>query len=663
VPDEHTYTMKMSLNVLKHLGLYLYSNVPAVLSEVVANSWDADAENVWIDIVPKEDRIVITDDGDGMTQAEVNGRYLTVGYSRREDKEKGRKITLKWKREVMGRKGIGKLSLFSIAKCVELHTIRDGKKSALRMAIHDIEKAIRDDGGTYHPKALPAGVVEIEKGTRIILTGLKKRTDQAGPALRRRLARRFSIIGEEHHFTVELDGTPIKITDRDYFHKIQYLWRYGKKEDTKEYTDHCGSLGHNGHHDGIITVDGTSYQIKGWIGTVGKPSALKDPDDNLNKITIMVRGKLAEEDILEHFNEGRIYTKYLIGEINADFLDLDDQADCATSSRQSINEDDPRYVALRDFIFARLNDIRDKWDELRKKEGTEKAKEIPAVGEWFDNLKPGPKKRAKALLGTINQMTFDTEEQRRTVIKHSILAFERLSCKEDLDALERITPDNLAALAEIMGDIDDVEATLYLQIVRERVKVIDTLRTRVDDNNRERVIQEHVFDHLWLLHPSWERATDEPYMEKAVTAELDKLDTKLTKAERKGRLDIRYKLSSGKHIIVELKRPGVGPSTDDIRKQVRKYRSALRKVLRATDREGEPIEIICLLGKEPPDWKEEGGRQESEDALATVGARIVMYQKLLDDAYAAYGLFLKERAKVGRIAKLVESIETYGFTD
>ena len=44
------YTMSLDLNVLNHLGLNLYSNTPAVLSEVVANSYDADALEVKIDI-------------------------------------------------------------------------------------------------------------------------------------------------------------------------------------------------------------------------------------------------------------------------------------------------------------------------------------------------------------------------------------------------------------------------------------------------------------------------------------------------------------------------------------------------------------------------------------------------------------------------------------
>ena len=52
---------------------------------------------------------------------------------------------------------------------------------------------------------------------------------------------------------------------------------------------------------------------------------------------------MAQEDILEDFNEGGMYSKYLIGELHADFLDWDERDDIATSSRQKIMEGDPRY--------------------------------------------------------------------------------------------------------------------------------------------------------------------------------------------------------------------------------------------------------------------------------------------------------------------------------
>ena len=42
--SEHPYEMTVDLNVLKHLGINLYSNIAAVLTEVVANAWDADGK-------------------------------------------------------------------------------------------------------------------------------------------------------------------------------------------------------------------------------------------------------------------------------------------------------------------------------------------------------------------------------------------------------------------------------------------------------------------------------------------------------------------------------------------------------------------------------------------------------------------------------------------
>src|SRR5690242_19146388 len=116
--------MTLSLNVLNHLGINLYSNVPAVLSELVANAWDADADRVTITIDAQHHTVTIEDNGDGMTKRDVNGKYLTVGYQRRAD-VKGR-LTLTHKRPVMGRKGIGKLSLFSIARDVHVYTVKDG---------------------------------------------------------------------------------------------------------------------------------------------------------------------------------------------------------------------------------------------------------------------------------------------------------------------------------------------------------------------------------------------------------------------------------------------------------------------------------------------------------------------------------------------------------
>ena len=117
--------LKIDLNVLNHLGLNLYSNVPAVLAELIANAWDADASTVKVSIdgQGKDKKIVIQDDGCGMDDADLDEKFLNVGYQRRGNN--GQSIgdqTSGKERSVMGRKGIGKLSAFSIAGEVKVIT-------------------------------------------------------------------------------------------------------------------------------------------------------------------------------------------------------------------------------------------------------------------------------------------------------------------------------------------------------------------------------------------------------------------------------------------------------------------------------------------------------------------------------------------------------------
>ena len=127
----------MDLNVLDHLGINLYSNMAAVMTEAVANAWDADAKEVTIVIDPDQKWIEIRDDGIGMSIEDMNNKYLRVGYRRRdEDSENGRKT--KKGRPVMGRKGLGKLSLFSIAETIEVQSAKDGKSHGLRMTVDGI---------------------------------------------------------------------------------------------------------------------------------------------------------------------------------------------------------------------------------------------------------------------------------------------------------------------------------------------------------------------------------------------------------------------------------------------------------------------------------------------------------------------------------------------
>jgi len=104
--------LDIRLSVLDDLGLRLYSSTPAVLSEIVANAWDADATVVEVTLDPNDQTITIKDNGEGMTFEEAQARFLTVGYRRREIRPTR---TEKHNRPVMGRKGIGKLAPLAVS--------------------------------------------------------------------------------------------------------------------------------------------------------------------------------------------------------------------------------------------------------------------------------------------------------------------------------------------------------------------------------------------------------------------------------------------------------------------------------------------------------------------------------------------------------------------
>ena len=650
------YQMSLNLNVLNHLGLKLYSNVPAVLSEAVANSWDADAENVDIEI--EENRITITDDGHGMTVDDINEKYLTVGYKRRESDAAE---TPRHKRPVMGRKGIGKLSLFSVADSVEVQSYRE-RKCGFVMSAKDIEAHISEsDANTYHPKPLSDEEIALDRsGTRIVLTKLKKRVAQAPTALKKRVARRFSIIGAEYNFAVCVNGKPVKIEDRDYFHKLQYLWHYGDGSD--KYVDFCNSekLEFTDKREGEVQVtleegvEPITYEIKGWIGTTLGSGDLKDGEDNLNKIVIMVRGKLAQEDILEDFTEGGLYTKYLIGEIHADFLDIDSRDDIATSNRQEIIRDDPRYLALKEWVKNELKNIKNQWTDLRKKGGIKEASQNPAIEKWISGLARDRENQAKSMLGKIGQLTLEKDE-RDELYRLSVLAFEKLNYRDSLSALENVSPENFQEFTKIFAELDSIEASLYYQIVSERLRVIDTLRENTKENLYENVIQEHLYEHLWLLDPSWDRATETPLMEQKVKTDFDMIDAKLSDVEREGRFDIRYKMTSGKHVIIELKRASVRLNDYTLQGQVDRYRTALIKLVRATGR-NEPVEVVCIIGKPLREWEEPEGQEASRRSLAAKDIRVVLYDELIEDAYRTYQAFLDKNREASKVYELVSNI-------
>lgn len=650
--------MSMDLNVLEHLGINLYSSIPPVLSEVVANSYDADATKVNISIYKEDDPfITILDDGKGMSLSDINDKYLKVGYRKRDS---GEHLSSHFKRPVMGRKGIGKLSLFSIANRIEVHTKRkDEDGEAFVIERDKLEQVIRAGASTFSPREESFDPSLLgESGTFIKLSELKKGGTQSETYLRRNIARRFSLIStEDNPFEIQINGNPVSITDRGYIDKVNYVWLIGEY-DVKRLGNNAKLLREPIQLEGDLEK---GYKVCGWIGSVSKPSDLKTEDASNNKISIIVRGKLAQEDVLSNFSEGGMYASYLVGEICADFLDEDDLPDVATSNRQQIKDTDERYTALQAFVQKILKRIQGDWTKLRNETNVKKGqRDIPELKEWFETLQGDSKRQAERIFQTIENSTIDDDDldKKRELYGYGILAFERLRIADNLSALESLdSTDMLEQFGKVFSSMQDVEAALYYDIASQRVAVLRELTELCDENSKEKILQKHLFDHLWLLDSSWERATEESKrMESSVTKEFNKDSASLTDEERKARIDIRYKNVAGKHIIIELKRYRMTYSYDvyDATKQIAKYRDALMKCLMAMEPKSTPhIETILIVG---PDAFDGTSPEQIEKSLKSVDARMVRYDQLIVNAERSYSDYLEANKEASKIRSIVDKL-------
>jgi hypothetical protein len=644
------YELTVDLQVLRHLGIGLYSNVPAVVSEMVANAYDADAETVDVNV--KDDEIVIKDDGLGMSVSDANAKFLTVGYDKRAHETE----TPKLYRKPMGRKGIGKLSAFAIAEKVQIQSIKSDPKTekeigraAFVMDVGEIEKEAKAKK-PYYPSPLSTSDFDFDKGTRIVLTLRKKRS--VNPEyIRINLARRFSVIGRQ--FEVLVNTKRVTPAERQYRDKLQFVWGLGSAESFNLAKKGKRVRNTETLPNSVKIVGGADETVTGWIGTVHLPKDLKEgPIDN-NGIVVMARGKLVHENLLPFARTAKIFKEYVVGEINADWLDDEDLGDdMATSGRQSLKEDEPRFLALQSFAKDSLEYIAERWTVLRKKAGLEDAIEKhPVLQNWLDLMTPDNRKDAEKLISTIQGMPVADEDDRKVLLKHGVMAFETLTLKGNLSALEEMPIDNVEGFKQILAAMEDLEIAHYYQIAKSRWTILKRFEELIDENAKEKFLQQEIYDHPWLMDAAWERATNDIEKEKRFYTKLKAKKLGKDRNSALARYDIKYLTVSGKDLIVELKRSGVRLTADKIYRQVMKYADIMRMNKDADTSETIPFEIIVLVGDYPA-----GYGSEIEDSLKPFRAKIMTYSHLIDRAYLTYGDYLDRQKKVDRIQKLVDLI-------
>jgi len=515
--------MKVELTVIEQLGLRMYTSLPPVISELVANCWDADARNVNVTVpegsITDDSTISVEDDGCGMTFDEVNRAFLTVGRNRRTDNATDLSPT--FHREVMGRKGIGKLSVFGVAKVVEVETTKSGVATAFRM---DIEK-IRSTraGRDYEPEIIKPSALGRTQGTVVRLRGLKRTRSIDIDNVILKLARRFSIIGS--NFVVRVNGNEVTPTERQLKGSLEHTWEIDELIE--------------GHPE---------WRVKGWIGTSETPM-----EETQRGIAILARGKLIQEPSFFDVSGGQQYAwAYMVGELNAEFFDATDGEDLVGTNRSSIIWESEAGIAFRNWAQSKLKSISQDWATRRAEKREKVIREDSEFKPWLSSLS-GPEKRvADKIISVVTSNEQLSPERRRELTSFVKESFD-IQVFKDLAGNIGDNPED-AHLIELFMEWGLIEAREILRVAKGRIEVIEKFDRLIRTNARE-VPEIHRFfaEYPWLLDPSWTVAYDEAHYSDLLR---EKFPNDILEDEDK-RIDFVC-LGAGDTVhVVELKRPSV----------------------------------------------------------------------------------------------------------
>jgi hypothetical protein len=359
------YQLNVDPRILELLGPSLYTNIYYVLAELIANSYDADAKNVYI--FSNKDEIRVEDDGHGMSyEAGDIDKYLNVaGVSRSSEEDS---LTKSRARRKMGRKGVGKLAALSVSENVDVLTVANGEKSGFVLARRPANgrqlAAIEDDEIKFERIG--------DHGSAIIMRNPQYRLHKSLDSITRNLLKIFPLVNSDFQIHVIRAGetATIRDFDRSVMTELSTLITLGEKFSPlcalvpKEYPARHAELVEAREKRSIpvsmTASDGVMHEyaldIVGWIGTYkstrGRKAQITDFPDNF--ISLFANDKLGEFNILPVVGQNKLSEVYVVGQLHVDLFEKSELPDMALSNRQGYKSDDPRYAVVREYVRSDL---------------------------------------------------------------------------------------------------------------------------------------------------------------------------------------------------------------------------------------------------------------------------------------------------------------------
>ena len=539
------------IGTIDHLGVKLYSTIPPMIAELISNAWDADAHNVYLyfnDNNPKS--IIVKDDGTGMDFDELNEKFLKIGRNRRIATESDRTPS---GRPVLGKKGLGKLSMFGIGKKITISTIKNGKKNSFIMNYDEIKK--RSQQKTYEPVIVDLDVdTEEQSGTEIKIENLARKTGFDLPGYRKSILNRFSIFSSDFIVNIN-DNKELQINANSILtENYQFKWEY-PEDFIKE---------QNSFQE--LYDFGTQNNIKGTIYTSATPLSKSQQG-----IILFSRGKLVQESMSFSERANDNFFQYMSGSFSVDFIDESPEVDNCSTDRKSLAWDtyENTDLDLLKQLLARIVSItQNKWRQSRKEAKMQRIKSRGVdVDKWINELNPAEKTLARKLVDAIVENENISEDAVSNYISYirdmyGFAGFQDFTAK--LDELGVLGNENAIKL---LTDWSEIEAKEYAKISIGRIKTIEQFDKYIKENASEnKVIQKFLEEFPWLLDPKMEKFEREV----TFTDILKRTFSDDQELESNRRIDFLCTKSSGVVHVIELKRPNIKLTVKQIQ-QIAEY--------------------------------------------------------------------------------------------
>lgn len=560
--QDGTFKMTILGRTIEHLGSQMYKHRAPAIAELVANCWDALATQVWIDLPDPSsyspaNSILIRDNGEGMTEEAIQSDYLVIGRNRREsdggDERRGRKI--------MGRKGIGKLAGFGLASTVEVTTwSTHSQPIKFQLSLHELRLqagAVQDRPIAWsYVKKLPTWG---ESGTQIRLFGLKHTTPIYPEALSETLSRRFS--------RTTRGSMQIHVNDEPLPEPALDLVFNNPAEDGKYLEEE---------------VDGQLIRYR--YSFANKPIASKE----LRGFVVYAHERTAQAPPfffdVESTASGQHSTRYVTGEIIADFIDDGDDSDTdvVSTDRQEVDWEQSSLKEFLEWGKQLSRQVLVECANFKSDELTNWVLEDDEFSTRLSRLEKHSQSEVQRFLKVLGLKHPADDPRTRDLADALIRAYEFRTFHDVVEDLEEVgdNPDELATLLRRLFDWKVLESRAILEIVKGRLAIIEKLRHLLTEDAPERAsakqpenLHDLLADHPWIFNPEWQVFREETGVRKQLRewGERDAPDE-----IGGGRMDFLAFGRDNQLVIIEIKRSGIAVTLEEVQRLERYQNDMLR---------------------------------------------------------------------------------------